>query len=301
MGGYDRRMPYLSFAFVCVVWGSSFILMKKAAIWFSPASIGAWRLIAGAAVLALVGLRSRGPRMVGRRDFGPIAFVALFGFVWPFWLQPWLVARDGSGFIGMMVSFTPLLTIAASIPLLGIYPARRQLFGVLGALGFMGLLMLVGRERGVPLADLGLGLTVPLCYAVTNTVIRRSLAHLPSLELSLVCLVTAGAILLPLSFVVPFERASMARADQAVALGSILFLGVVGTGIGTLVFTRLIQEQGPLFAGMVTNLVPIGALLWAWADGEPVTPLQSVALVGLVSMVTVVQFGAARSQIVKQE
>jgi len=116
-----------------------------------------------------------------------------------------------------------------------------------------------------------------------------------------VCLVTAGAILLPLSFVVPFERSSIARADQAVALGSILFLGVVGTGIGTLVFTRLIQEQGPLFAGMVTNLVPIGALLWAWADGEPVTPLQSVALVGLVSMVTVVQFGAARSQIVKQE
>jgi drug/metabolite transporter (DMT)-like permease len=287
-------MPYLSFAFVCVVWGSSFILMKKAAIWFSPASIGAWRLFAGAAVLALVGSRLRRPRIVGRRDLTPIAFVALFGFVWPFWLQPWLVARDGSGFIGMMVSFTPLLTIAASIPLLGIYPARRQLLGVLGALGFMTLLMFVGRDRGIPLGDLGLGLTVPLCYAVTNTVIRRSLSHLPSLELSLLCLLTAGMLLLPLSLVMPFERESVGRADQAIALGSILFLGVVGTGIGTLVFTRLIQEQGPLFAGMVTNLVPIGAVLWAWADGEPVTVPQSVALLGLVGMVTIVQFGSAR-------
>jgi drug/metabolite transporter (DMT)-like permease len=293
-GRYDPRMPYLSFAFVCVVWGSSFILMKKGAMWFSPTSIGAWRLIAGAAVLAFVGSRLRRPRTVGRRDLGPIVFVALFGFVWPFWLQPWLVARDGSGFIGMMVSFTPLLTIAASIPLLGIYPARRQFLGVLGALGFMALLMVVGRDRGIPLADLGLGLTVPLCYAITNTVIRRSLSHLPPLELSLVCLLTAGMILLPISLVVPFERESIAGADRAIALGAVLFLGVVGTGIGTLVFTRLIQEQGPLFAGMVTNLVPIGAVLFAWVDGEPVSFPQVVALVGLVSMVSVVQFGAAR-------
>lgn len=293
-GRYDRRMPYLSFAFICVIWGSSFILMKKGAVWFSPTSIGAWRLIAGAAVLALVGWQSRGRRRIGRRDLGPIAFVALFGFAWPFCVQPYLVARDGSAFIGMMVSFTPLLTIAASIPLLGIYPARRQLLGVLGALGFMALLMVVGRNRGIPLADLGLGLTVPLCYAVTNTVIRRSLSHLPSRELSFLCLVTAGGLLLPLSVVIPFERESIDSADQTIAVASVLFLGIVGTGFGTLVFTRLIQQQGPLFAGMVTNLVPIGAVLWGWADKEPVTFPQTVALVGLVSMVSVVQFGAAR-------
>jgi hypothetical protein len=45
---------------------------------------------------------------------------------------------------------------------------------------------------------------------------------------------------------------------------------------------------------MVTNLVPIGALAWGWADHEQVTSPQIVALIGLVSMVTVVQFGAAR-------
>jgi drug/metabolite transporter (DMT)-like permease len=286
-------MPYLSFAFVCVIWGSSFILMKKGAVWFSPTTIGAWRLIAGAAVLAIVGWQSRGRPMIGRRDLGPIAFIALFGFAWPFCLQPYLVARDGSAFIGMMVSFTPLLTIAASIPLLGIYPARRQLLGVVGALGFMALLMYDGVNRRIPASDLTLALTVPLCYAVTNTVIRRSLSHVPSLELSFLCLVTAGVLLLPLSFVIPFERESMASADRAVAFGSILFLGIVGTGFGTLVFTRLIQQQGPLFAGMVTNLVPIGAVLWGWADEEPVTLPQTVALLGLVGMVTVVQFGAA--------
>jgi drug/metabolite transporter (DMT)-like permease len=287
-------MPYLSFLFICLVWGASFILMKKGAVWFSPAAIGAWRVIGGAAILGLACGRTRVPWAIRRRDLRAVAFVVVCGFAWPFCVQPYLVARDGSAFIAMTVSFTPLITIAASIPLLGVYPARRQLFGVLGALGFMALLMLDGRNRQIPVADLALALTVPLCYALTNTVIRRSLMHVPPLELSFVSLAAAGVILLPLSVVVPFERGTAGPSDQATAIGSLLFLGIVGTGISTFLFTRLIQNHGPLFAGMVTNLVPIGALLWGWADHERVTPLQIAALVGLVSMVTVVQFGATR-------
>src|SRR5262249_60342071 len=105
---------------------------------------------------------------IGRRDLAALAFVVVLGFAWPFCIQPWLVSRDGSAFIAMMVSFTPLITIAASIPLLGVYPARRQLLGVLGALGFMVLLLFYGLERDIPLVHLGLALPVPLHYALTN-------------------------------------------------------------------------------------------------------------------------------------
>ena len=292
-------MPYVSFLFICLVWGASFILMKKAGVWFSPAAIGAWRVIGGAAILGLVCWRTRLPWAIRRRDRRALAFVVVCGFAWPFCLQPWLVSRDGSAFIAVMVSFTPLITIAASIPLLGVYPTRRQLFGVLGALGFMALLMLDGRERQIPLTDLGLAVTVPLCYALTNTVIRRWLSHVPSLELSFASLAAAGVLLLPLSLVFPFERGTATSDDQTLAVGSLVFLAVVGTGISTFLFNRLIQHHGPLFAAMVTNLVPIGALLWGWADHEQVTPMQIGALAGLVSMVTVVQIGAARPAIVE--
>ena len=288
-------MAYVSFLFICLVWGASFILMKKGAVWFSPAAIGAWRVIGGAAVLGLACWWTRVPWAIRRRDLRAVAVVVACGFAWPFCVQPFLVARDGSAFIAMTVSFTPLITIAASIPLLGIYPARRQLFGVLGALGFMALLMWDGRmNRQIPIGDLGLALTVPLCYAVTNTVIRRSLSHVPPLELSFISLAAAGVILLPVALLVPFERGSADMADRNAAIGSLLFLGIVGTGLTTFLFNRLIQHHGPLFAGMVTNLVPIGALVWGWADHERVTSLQLAALGGLVSMVTVVQFGAAR-------
>ncbi len=287
-------MPYLTFLFICIVWGSSFILMKKGVVCFSPTAIGAWRLIGGAAILGLAWWKAHSPWMIRRPDLGALAFVVLFGFAVPFSVQPYLIARDGSAFIAMMVCFTPLLTIAASILLLGVYPARRQLLGVLGALGFMSLLLVDGVNRQIPIADLGLALTVPLCYALTNTTIRRSLSHVPPLELSFVSLTAAAALLLPISILLPFEPASVASADYNLAVGSLLFLGVVGTGISTFLFTQLIQNHGPLFAGMTTNVVPIGALLWGWADHEQVTGTQLVALAGLVSMVTVVQFGAVR-------
>ncbi|HEY2253280.1 MAG TPA: DMT family transporter, partial [Planctomycetaceae bacterium] len=266
-------MPYVWFVFVSLVWGGSFMLMKKGAVWFPPTAVGAWRLIGGAAVLAVVWWRSSGPRLsLRRRDLAPLAFVVLCGFAWPFSLQPYLVSLYGSAFIGMTVSFTPLITIAVSIPLLGVYPSPRQSFGVLGALVCMGLLMWDGSERQIPAGDLALAMTVPLCYAITNTLIRKSLGHVSSLELAFLSLTAAGAILLPLSFAVPFERGPTEPGDMAIAVASIAFLGVVGTGISQFLFNKMIFAKGPLFAGMVTNVVPIGALAWGWLDREPVTP-----------------------------
>ncbi|HLJ10325.1 MAG TPA: DMT family transporter [Planctomycetaceae bacterium] len=287
-------MAYAWFIFICVVWGGNFILMKKASLWLSPIEIGAWRLIGGAVILAWFWWRTSRRWSIRRRDIVPLAFVILFGLAIPFVIQPYLIARDGSAFIGMMVSFTPLLTILVSIPLLGIYPARRQLFGVLAALGFMALLMREGISRKIPPVDLVLAMTVPLCYAAMNTLIRRSLSHVPSLELSLLTLAAAGALLLPLSTAVPFDRAAVTAADQALALISVAVLGVLGTGIATFIFNQMIHDHGPLFAGMVTNLIPIGAVVFGWLDQEQVTGPQIGALAGLVSMVTIVQFGTAR-------
>lgn len=286
-------MPYFLFILICGFWSGSFILMKKAALCFSPMSVGAWRLVGGAAILGILWCRRSRRWPLQQGDFWPLVFVVVFGFAWPFSVQPWLVSRHGSAFIGMTVSFTPLLTIAASIPFLGIYPTTRQLLGVSGALVFMTLLMFDGLDRQIPGSDLTCAITVPLGYALTNTIIRRCLNRIPSLELTFVSLSAASAVLLPVSWLVPRET-SVASHDALVsAIAALAVLGVFGTGVATLLFNKLIVEQGPLFAGMVTNLVPVGAVLWGWADHEQITSRQIVALVGLVAMVTFVQMGAA--------
>jgi drug/metabolite transporter (DMT)-like permease len=136
-----------------------------------------------------------------------------------------------------------------------------------------------------------LALSVPACYALTNVCIRRQLQHVPSLPLSAVTLSVAAVLLLPPALWGEHPDPAPSGA-LPLAIASLALLGVVGTGIGMFIFNKMVLDQGPLFAGMVTYLVPVGALIWGWVDEEQVTLLQFVALAGVFAMVALVQFGA---------
>ena len=86
------------------------------------------------------------------------------------------------------------------------------------------------------------------------------------------CCVVAGAALVPLQFspqaldalhiAAPTGRDGVATAT---AVFYLFLLGVVGSGISTMVFVWMILKKGPLFAGMTTYVVPVLALLWGVA------------------------------------
>ena len=293
-------MPYLLFLLICVIWGGSFLMMKKAAIVFSPISIGAWRVVGGAAVLLLLWLFRRQPLGWKRRDAWSLAFIIFAGYTWPYCVQPWLISRHGSAFIGMTVSLTPLFTMLASVPLLGVVPHPRQALGVLGSLVGLGLLMSEAFSRAIPVTHLLLAASVSLGYALVNTWVRRSLTHVPPLMMSLVSLAIAGVILQSLSFLSPAPTSPDPAAFWPAVI-SLLVLGVAGTGLAMFWFNKLIHDRGPLFAGMVTNLVPAGAVIWGWLDGEHVTGRQIAALAIILPMVALVQFGAPHSPILQTE
>lgn len=287
-------MPYLIFLLICTMWGSSFILMKKASLEFSPLEIAAGRVIGGALFLGLIyWWHGKQPRL-RKADLPLLLFIIVVGYALPYTVQPYLVAQHGSAFIGMTVSFVPLMTIVVSIPILRVYPSWRQSIGVLGALVCLGFLMADGIDRQIPAADLLLAATVPLTYSITNACISRWLRHMPSLQLTMVCLVGSSFVLLPMSLVADSPQ-SLSTEQWWLATSTLVLLGVASTGLGNFLFNKLLQDHGPLFAGMVTNLVPVGAVMWGWFDEERVTPLQCLALAGILSMVALVQFGAARS------
>lgn len=293
-------MPYLLFLLICTIWGGSFLMMKKAALVFSPVSVGAWRVAGGAAVLLILWLIQRQPVGWRRRDFGSLIFVTFAGYTWPYCVQPWLISRHGSAFIGMTVSFTPLFTILASVPLLGIVPHPRQTLGVLGSLAGLGLLMSEGFSRQIPALDLLLAASVPLGYALVNTWVRSHLSHVHPLTMSLTALGIASAVLQFLSVWSPPPTPPSPDAFWPAVL-SLCVLGVAGTGLAMYWFNKLIHDRGPLFAGMVTNLVPIGAVIWGWLDREQVSIRQLAALAIILPMVALVQFGAPHPRLERLE
>ena len=200
-------MVYVRFILVCLLWGTSFLLMKLATPVFGPLTIGAGRLVGGAAVLGLLlawrrraALTERAPTAGWwrRRDLPAWMGMVVFGFVFSFVAQPYLIARlNHSGFIGMMVAFVPLFTLGWAWWMLDARPGARQVAGVLLGLAAMPLLVGVGLNLGLAGWELALALAVPLSYAWSNTLVKSRLSHVPPAVLTAVCCGAAAAVLVP--------------------------------------------------------------------------------------------------------
>ncbi|TWT87721.1 EamA-like transporter family protein [Pseudobythopirellula maris] len=290
-------MAHLYFALICLLFGSNFFLMSRATLAFGPMEIGFWRVASAGLVLALIwGLAARKARL-RKEELPKVLFVALIANCYPYVAQPLLISQGfGHSFFGMMVAFAPLLTILVSVPMLGIWPSWRQVVGVLVGLVCIGLLMADGSSRGIEPWMLLVAVSVPLSYAVGNTYLRRYLQHAAPTPMSTVMMAISSAALAPLAFggFVPEgalgEPARTPTPDQwPVAVAALATLGFLGTGGTIWMFVRLVQDRGPLFAGMVTYVVPVLALLWGLVDGEKITTIQLVAIGGVLSMVALVQ------------
>ena len=294
-------MPYLFFLFICGVWGSSFILVDRAAHALGPVTIGMCRLLGGALVLGVYWAFTKRHERITARDFKHVLVVAAMANAWPFVVLPYVMAQANEhAYFGMMVALVPLVTILATIPMLGIWPTSRQLIGVLGGLVCMVGVVLDGTQRGISIDVLLLGLTVPITYALGNTYIKWKLDHLHPLPLTVWFLAAGGLMLLPL-WCWPAAQAALGVGgpaeprDWPLAILSIILLAIVGTGLAILLFIHLVKHQGPLFAGMVTYVIPIIALAWGQFDEEKLTALQLTAMGGVLAMVALVQWGAANN------
>ncbi len=189
----------------------------------------------------------------------------------------------------MMVCLVPLLTIVASVPMLRVWPTFRQGGGVLLGLACMVLLLRDGQVRGMPGGDLTLAVLVPLSYAVSNTFIKRRLSELPPVFMTAMILGLTSIVLTPIGIVAEGVK-PVSVAEFWEALLVLAWLGTIGTGLATVMFYRLIQTHGPLYAGMVTYVIPLGALAWGWFDDETVTATQLLALLGVFAAVAMVQW-----------
>ena len=287
-------MAYVVFIVICVIWGSSFILMKLAGDVFGPLSVAGGRVAGGAVILLVVWvIVKKGRRWpIGWRDVPAIMVVVLLGCAWPFAVQPHLIIKyQDSAFFGMMVALVPLLTIVLSIPLLRVHPTARQLIGVGVGLVCLGALLGVGLLREITVSDLCLAASVPLAYATSNTFMKRRFQNHSPLAITLAALSLSSILLVPAGLA--REPMALDRPELPAAIGALAVLGLLGSGLAWLMFFDLVQKRGPLFAGMVTYIVPIGAVVWGAVDGETISNGQIAALVGVFLCTALVQSGSA--------
>ncbi|MCM8543028.1 MAG: DMT family transporter [Lentisphaeraceae bacterium] len=264
--------------------------MKFANVSYPPLSLATYRLFGAAAILFICRYFYKKKEFINKKDVFPVFLMALSTIV-PFAVQPYLINKYGSAFIGMMVIFVPLLTILVSVPIIKRYPVKKEVIGVLGGLVFSWLIVKDGLNREVSFIDILLAFTIPLSYALGNTYTKKRLSHIKAIDLSLYIMLLSAIMLWPFA---TYHEDILMNEHFNMATFYLVILGIFGTGVPIVIFFYLISTKGPLFAGMVTYIIPVGALLWGAADSEVITGLQLTAMIGLLIMVALVQWPAKK-------
>lgn len=270
----DKKWLYLSL--LSVVWGSSFILIKKALIGLTPLQLGALRTLFAGIFLLIVGFSYL--KKIRKPQWKWIAISALLGTFIPAFLFAFAETQIDSSVASILNATTPIVTLLLGAVLFKIVFSKNQLIGVMA--GLAGSLLLIWSGADVnPNQNYWystLVLAASVCYALNVNILKKYLQGLPAMAIAagnfIVLVVPAFIVLLFSGFF------SLTFKDNTVlheSLGYLLILAIVGTAMAKVMFNKLVQVSTPVFASSVTYTIPVMALLWGLLDGERFTLLQA--------------------------
>ena len=271
----SKQLKWIYLAILSLIWGSSFILIKKGLIGLSAIQLGSLRLIFSSLFLLLIGYKSL--FALSKSQWKYVALTALFGTFIPAYLFALAETEIDSSTTAISNSLTPLNTLILGIFAFGIPFKKNQFLGI--CIGFLGSVLLVfNGASNHPEQNYYYALLVviaSLCYAINVNLIKKYLPTVTSISITtgnfFVLLIPASLLLYFTNF---FEIISFQKVQ--IAMGYIAILGVVGTGIANILFFKLIQLSSPVFATSVTYLIPIVAFFWGLLDHELLTPIQFI-------------------------
>lgn len=274
---------------LAALWGPSFLFIKVAVAEIPPLTLVLGRVAIGAAFLVIILLIQRRRLPNDRQIWRHLAVIALLHNALPWVLLSWGEQYIDSALASILNGTTPLFTIVlAHFLVQGDRMTASKLLGVL--LGFVGLFLLIlpSLTSGVRATTWGLiAVTIAAAlYGVAIIYSRNHLRGLPPLVAPTSQLLLATLYMAPVAFLVDAPW-TLPRPSPA-ALGSLLALGVLGTGLAFIVYYRLLETANPTYISMVTYLIPIfGVILGVLILGEQLTwyALAGFALILLGVMV----------------
>ncbi len=252
-----------------VIWGSSYILIKKALLGFDPLQLGSVRIVMAAAMLAIIGFKSI--RTIGRGQWKWVALSGVVGSLLPMYFFAYAETEIDSAVAAVLNSLVPLFTLFVGYFAFNISFSRNQLIGVL--VGLAGAVLLIGFGSlvypGRNYWYAGFVVLASLGYACNANIIKSKLSGVSPMGIAVgnfMC------ILLPALALTVYSGAlsDPVRTGPEFwpSVGYLFLLCAFGTCIAKVLFNHLIHISSPVFSVSVTYLIPVVGIIWGVADGE---------------------------------
>ncbi|MCK7460252.1 DMT family transporter [Idiomarina aminovorans] len=258
---------WLLLGLLALIWGSSFLLIKKGLLAFGPMEVGALRISSAGIVLAP--FIARRLNKITRKHWLKLASVGLVGSFIPAFMFAIAQTQLTSGITGVLNALTPIATLV--IGSLFFYQKARlaQIIGV--AIGLFGTLLLITASANgswnFNLYAL-LVMTATICYGVNLNLIKHKISDLSPLTITGISLMMAAVpatvyLLAGTEFITQVQQ-----PGAMLSLVSVLALGIIGTAGALVIFNHVVQLTNTVFTSSVTYLIPVVAVLLGILDGE---------------------------------
>lgn len=288
---------WLRIAFIAMIWGSAFMVVRIAVRGFEPLTLAAGRITIGA--IALYGLmRWRGialPSVKAIALWRVVLLVGLLSSAIPFALLSWGQQHVPSAFAGMTMAALPIFVLPLAhffVPGERIFLRKLIGFGV----GFVGAVLLIGTS-GLGLAEGPLEtlarfacVAAAFCYAC-GSIATRQCPPINELALSTGSLILASVVLLPIALLVEGPP-SPPSISGLLAIG---YLGLIPTALAFIIKVAVIRSAGPSFMTLTNYQVPVWSVLAGSVFlGETLPATLFVALALILLGVAIIQANVLR-------
>ncbi|MBQ0787994.1 MAG: EamA family transporter [Oceanihabitans sp.] len=273
---FQNNKKWVYLIVLSLIWGTSFILIKKALIGLNPYQLGALRTIITGLFLFAAGFNTI--KTIRKEDWKWIAISGFFGSFIPAFFFAIAETEIDSAVVSVLNSLVPLNTILLGFAVFKIASTKRQVLGVI--IGFIGTAILILKgaalnpEQNYMYA--GFIIASTFMYAVNVNIIKRYLQDVKPLAIAtgnyVIIFIPAIIVLLFTDF---FTEATFRKPELGASILYVTLLSFFGTALAKVIFNKLVQMSTPVFASSVTYVMPIVALGWGILDGEGFSMLQA--------------------------
>ena len=274
----NRNKKWLYLAILSLVWGSSYILIKKTLIGLSPLQLGSLRIIFTTIILLAIGFPSL--KKIPKNKWKWIFLTGYIGSFFPSFLFAFAQTEIDSGVAAILNSLTPLATLLIGLGFFKFIIDSKQIVGVI--IGLIGSFLLIYEGSTINpdqnLLLVAFIIVASICYATSVNILKAHLQEVPAISIALgnfLCILPPALIIL---FSSGFLSINISESPEVQnSLFYILILAIFGSACAKVLFNRFIQIASPVFASSVTYTLPIVAIMWGYLDGESINNRQLLA------------------------
>ena len=266
MNNYNKKWIYLFI--LSIIWGSSYILIKKSLEGLTPLQVGSLRVVFTTLTLLIIGYPTI--KKVPKKKWKWIILTGYIGSFFPSFLFAFAQTEIDSGITAILNSLTPLATLVIGLCFFKLIINKKQVSGIIIGLIGSGLLVLesssINPEQNY--FFVGLILLASTFYAISLNMLKAHLQDVSPVAIALgnfLCILPPSILVL---FFSGFENINFSVKQVQISIVYVVILSIVGSAFAKIVFNKLVQISSPIFASSITYTLPVVALIWGVLDGE---------------------------------